>query len=77
MSAPEAKSHDSRLDFDSGDILEVCEVCARETRHEVRLEIASMARSATGTDRTYANEPRRITTCRVCGIESKTWITRQ
>lgn len=76
MSAPEPKSHRTRLDHDSGDLLEFCESCARETRHNVTLEVASMAQSATGNDREYANEPRRVTTCRDCGTESKTWITR-
>lgn len=76
MSAPETKSQRSKLDFESGDLYEFCETCARETKHNVRLEVASMARSATGNDREYANEPRRVTTCRDCGNESKTWITR-
>ena len=77
MSAPETNRQTARLDFESGDLYERCESCTRETPHDVRLEVASMARTATGADRAYANEPRRVTTCLECGSESKTWITRR
>jgi len=77
MSAPDVHRSRPKLDHNSGDIREFCDVCARETFHEVAIELASLAREATGDDQKYANEPRRVTTCRDCGAESKSWITRE
>jgi len=47
---------------------EECEICQRDTRHTVRIEIRT--ESNQHEHAVYSREPYRVATCQRCGIES-------
>jgi hypothetical protein len=51
-----------------GDRMEPCESCARETPHEIRIEIRT--ESSEPENAAFSREPYRVATCVVCGNES-------
>lgn len=50
-----------------GDRMEPCESCARETPHEIRIEIRT--ESSEPENAAFSREPYRVSTFQVCGEE--------
>jgi hypothetical protein len=53
----------------SKDLHEKCSECERETPHSVSLEI--LTESDKPENAQFSREPYRVSTCRICGVETK------
>jgi len=49
---------------------EECDECSRETPHEVSIRLRTESRKEENAE--FSREPYRVTTCRVCGMETLT-----
>jgi len=57
----------TRTDDADDAMTERCDRCARETPHDVSIDIRTESRTGENTE--FSREPYRVSTCRLCGEE--------